>query len=330
MPRPPRIHIEKGLYFVTTRGDHGGELFKDEADREEYLELLGKYKQQYGFKLFCYVLMSTYTHLLIELIEGTTISDIMHVVNSTYTKYFNGRHQKRGHLFQERFKAVLIEKENYLLLVIRYMHLVPCRARLVKEPQDYKWSSQRLYLSAEERGVLRIENERKEVLRRFSLNADEQLKLYRQFMGSAAQEELARMQKKLQRTRMLGSKAFVERIKALTKEGARREKEEGQKAWAGSRARKIFILAGSGAILILSGFALFLYWKNLGLRNRFDRILRNKEVKFSEELSVEKEKLRKDLEEKYNADIVSYEAMKKRLEIEKKKAKEMRAAGERK
>lgn len=321
MPRPPRIHIEEGLYFVTTRGDHGGKIFKDDADRQRYLKLLAKYKAQYRFRLFSYALLSTYVHLLIELARGTTISEIMHAINSTYTKYFNGRYEKRGHLFEERFKAIVVEKDVYLIELTRYIHLEPVRADLVEHPEDYRGSSYQCYIEMRKEDPLGVKKDAEEVLKRFSPNPEEGLRLYREFVGSAEENKLEQLKKKLQKSRMLGSKEFVEEVKEKIKEEELKEKEEEKKAWIASGAHKVFLIAGSLAILVLSVITVYFYRTNLGL----EHVLQKKETEFGEKLSAEQEKLREDLEEKYRADMVSYEVMSKRLEIEKKKAEELKS-----
>ena len=157
MARIPRIHIEGALYYITSRGDHNQNIFKDEQDYKYYLELLRKYKQQYGFKLFSFVLLPNHLHLLIELREGITISEIMHDLNSSYIKYFNSRHKRRGHLLQERFKLILIEKQPYLLYITAYIHLNPRKLGLVSEVNDYPYSSYCYYLKTEKLKSIKTE-----------------------------------------------------------------------------------------------------------------------------------------------------------------------------
>lgn len=125
MPREPRIYIENVLYFVTAKGDEDRHLFNDHQDFAEYLRSLSKYKKEYGFKLFAYTLLPKSLYLLIELKNNVKISQIMHDLNSRYTKAYNNHYGKKGHLFQSRFKSVLIEKEDYLMRISRYIHLLP-------------------------------------------------------------------------------------------------------------------------------------------------------------------------------------------------------------
>ena len=145
MPRLPRIHIPNCLYYITAKGNLGESIFLDEGDYKMYLELLKKYKQQYGFKLFSFEPMPGSLNLLLELKEGETISMVMHDINSSYTKYFNGRYARKGHAFRERFKPVVVEKETYLLSLVNYIHQVPVRSGLARDPREYVFSTCLLY-----------------------------------------------------------------------------------------------------------------------------------------------------------------------------------------
>lgn len=320
MPRAPRIHVEEGLYYITTQGDKGGQLFKDDSDRNEYLGLIVKYKDQHHFKLYSYVLMETYVNHLLELGRGTTISEVMHVINSTYTKYFNGRYEKRGHLFQERFKAMVVDKGSYLVDLTRYIHLAPVLARVVDRPEAYSWSSYKYYIGTAKDDAMGVKRDAEEVLGKFSRNSEEQIKLYKGFMENVKKEELESLRKKLLRGRILGSKKFTDEVKALAKVSEQEEKEMEQEAWVKSRAHKIFIIAGSLAVLLLATFTLFAYRTKLGFESKLEK----QQAKFGERLVTEQKKLRQDLDEKYHADMVSFEAMQKRLELEKKKTEELK------
>ncbi len=136
MIKIPKIHIEGALYYVTTRGDNNEDIFKEPEDYKTYLGLLRKYKEQYGFKLFSFMLAPNHLHLLFELKMGITISDIMHDLNGNYTKYFNSKYERKGHLFQERSKMVLAEKDKYLLPIIAYMHLNPYYCVIASEQRE--------------------------------------------------------------------------------------------------------------------------------------------------------------------------------------------------
>lgn len=125
MPRPQRINLEGALTYVTCRGEPGLSLFRDGRDLETYLDLLSQYRSEHGFKLFAYSLSLKEVHLCLEAGAGATISRIMHDLNSRYTKLYGSRWQHSGHLFQGRFRSVVLEKEPYLLRLVHFIHAQP-------------------------------------------------------------------------------------------------------------------------------------------------------------------------------------------------------------
>src|SRR6185503_11640929 len=149
MPRLPRIHLEGAIYFVTSRGQHEQVIFKERADYQMYLDLVAKYKSQHKFKLYSYSLLPDRLHLLIETGDDATISEIMHDLNSLYTKYFNGKYDRRGHLFESRFKSVLVEKAAYLASMSRHIHgLIPADALA-----DFPYTSYAFYVDPHAKGL---------------------------------------------------------------------------------------------------------------------------------------------------------------------------------
>ena len=141
MPRPPRVHVEGALHLVTSRALPGLQLFRDDRDYAAYLDLLKGYQTRYGFTLLAFVLLPDQLSLCIELANETTISDVMHALNSRYTKLYNKRYGYAGHLFQERFKSALMEKETSLLPATGYLHLLPVQEGIVKAATEWRWSS---------------------------------------------------------------------------------------------------------------------------------------------------------------------------------------------
>jgi len=150
MPRAPRVHVSDGIYHVVIRGDNREPVFVDDFDRQEYLRLLHSSKAKLEFLLYAYALMTNHIHLLLSPGERTTISSIMHVLSLTYTKYFNRRYDRVGHLYQGRFHSTLVDSEHYLLEVLRYIHLNPMEAGMVHHPRDYPWTSYHSYLGPQE------------------------------------------------------------------------------------------------------------------------------------------------------------------------------------
>ena len=144
MPRPPRIEYPGALYHVIVRGNERKAVFRDDADRSKYLERLAHYRETHGFRLLAYCLMDNHVHLAV-LTGAIALSRIMAGLQTSYTQYFNRRHRRVGHLFQGRYKALLVEKDRYALGLLRYIHENPVQARVVRRPEDFPWSSDRDY-----------------------------------------------------------------------------------------------------------------------------------------------------------------------------------------
>lgn len=140
MARPARIEYEGAFYHVMNRGSRREAIFIDNQDRLRFYEIIGNIESRYKIIVYSFVLMSNHYHLIIETPLGN-LSKAIQCLNGDYALYFSRKHRSPGHLFQGRFKAMLVEKETYLLELSRYIHLNPFRAGMVKSPEKYKWSS---------------------------------------------------------------------------------------------------------------------------------------------------------------------------------------------
>jgi REP element-mobilizing transposase RayT len=140
MVRPLRIEFPGAVYHITSRGDKKENIFKNDKDREGFLEVVDLVVKRYNFFCHAYCLMDNHYHLLIETPDGN-LSQGIRQLNGVYTQKFNKIHNTVGHLFQGRYKAILIEKESYLLELCRYIVLNPVRAGIVKYPWEWKWSN---------------------------------------------------------------------------------------------------------------------------------------------------------------------------------------------
>ena len=145
MSRPLRIEFPGAHYHVTSRGNARRKIFLDDVDREVFLVTLAWVVERFKWVCHAYCLMDNHFHLLIETPEPN-LSRGMRQLNGVYTQGFNRRHSKVGHLFQGRFKSILVERDSYLLELARYVVLNPVRAKTVKTPDDYAWSSYRATL----------------------------------------------------------------------------------------------------------------------------------------------------------------------------------------
>jgi putative transposase len=142
MPRPKRIHYEGAVYHVTNRGNERRKIVMNDEDRWMFVRLLGEMIDENKIICHAWVLMDNHYHLLLE-VPGANLSLAMKHLNALYTQKFNKKHHRVGHLFQGRFKAIVVEKESYLQELSRYVVLNPVRARMVKHPKEWKWSSYR-------------------------------------------------------------------------------------------------------------------------------------------------------------------------------------------
>ncbi len=142
MPRTARIAPKEFVYHILARGNNKQDIFKDEEDFKQYIDILLKYKSKYNYKLYHYVLMTNHVHLVIEPTEtGGELSQIMKGINLSYAQYFKKKFNYTGHFWQDRFKSIIISKDEYLLACGSYVELNPVRAGMVKDPKDYPWSS---------------------------------------------------------------------------------------------------------------------------------------------------------------------------------------------
>ena len=145
MARPLRITYPGAFYHVTSRGNEQKPVFKSIKDRTKFLEYLKSATERYSAVIHAYCLMDNHYHLLLETPSGN-LSRIMAHINGAYTSYFNKKRDRAGHLFQGRYKAIVVEADEYAKELSRYIHLNPVRAGIVKMPEEYKWSNYCYYI----------------------------------------------------------------------------------------------------------------------------------------------------------------------------------------
>jgi REP element-mobilizing transposase RayT len=145
MARPLRIEFPGAVYHVTSRGDRREEIFVDDEDRDALLQVLAQAVSRFDAQALAYCLMGNHYHFVLHTRQAN-LSLLMRHINGVYTQAYNRRHRKVGHLFQGRFKAILVDRDAYLLEVCRYVDLNPVRARLVRRPDAWPWSSYRAHV----------------------------------------------------------------------------------------------------------------------------------------------------------------------------------------
>ncbi|WP_166423877.1 transposase [Paraglaciecola sp. 20A4] len=148
MSRPLRLEYAGALYHVTSRGNERNPIYRDEADFDMYLDVLTQACERFNWIIHAYCLMTNHYHLLVETPDGNLSKGMRHL-NGVYTQKFNRKHKRVGHLYQGRYKSILVDKDTYLLELSRYIVLNPVRAKnMVEHPQQWKWSSY-LYTTGE-------------------------------------------------------------------------------------------------------------------------------------------------------------------------------------
>lgn len=210
MGRPLRIEYEGALYHITSRGNERRKIFLDDRDRITFLEILKDYHARFGILIHSYVLMDNHYHLILETPKGNLLK-VMHGINSRYTIYFNRRHNRVGHLFQGRYKAIIVDKDAYLVPLSRYVHLNPVRARVVEKPEHYRWSTYCGYIGkgkmdtwVEYSWVLSKFNQNKKAVSEYKKYTEEGLKLK---IESPLRDLLGQV--------ILGGDEFREKIKGI-------------------------------------------------------------------------------------------------------------------
>jgi len=211
MARPLRIEYDGALYHVTSRGNAREAIYLCDEDRERFLEILTDVITRFGWLCHAYCLMENHFHLLIETPEAG-LSRGMHLLNGTYTQWFNREHQRVGHLYQGRFKAILVERESYLLELARYIVLNPVRAGLGKRVDSWPWSS---YRATAGRGAVPSFLEIKWLLSQFDPDPMRAMVAYRRFVRQGRGIDVW---EELKSGCILGSDQFVKNLRPMIEE----------------------------------------------------------------------------------------------------------------
>jgi REP element-mobilizing transposase RayT len=208
MARPLRIEFAGALYHVTSRGDGQEDIYKGDDDRRLFLDTLGKVCDRFDWVVHAYCLMDNHYHLLVETPNGD-LAKGMRQLNGVYTQAYNRRHGRVGHVFQGRYKAILVQKETYLLELARYIVLNPVRARMVRSAKEWPWSSYRATAGQEE-GKMWLHTEW--ILSVFAKQKNQAIERYREFVVGGRNQPAPWEQLKNQV--YLGSDIFVEKMQA--------------------------------------------------------------------------------------------------------------------
>jgi putative transposase len=204
MARPLRVEYKGAFYHVTARGNEQKNIYSEEKDYQKFLDYLREGKRKYGIVVHGYVLMTNHYHLLIETPE-LTLSRAMHYINGSYTTYINVKRKRSGHLFQGRYKAILVDRDSYLVELSRYIHLNPVRAGIVKKPEDYPMSSYRAFIAGKASDLVTPDL----ILGMVSSRKEERRRRYRAYVEDAIGKDMESPIKKVYGGMMLGSVEFI-------------------------------------------------------------------------------------------------------------------------
>jgi putative transposase len=211
MARPLRIEYPGAWYHVLNRGRRREKVFFDDADYRFFLRLLGKCRQRFNVETHAYALLPNHYHLIVRTPQAN-VSHMMRYVNGVYTQYINRKYRLEGSLFKGRFKSILIERESYLLELVRYIHRNPFKARLEERIGQHRWTSHRAYMRKQERPKWLVVNG---VLERFGEREKSALRELDLFVKKEPPRELEKRLDGMNWPAVLGGKGFKEKIKRV-------------------------------------------------------------------------------------------------------------------
>ena len=216
MARKQRIHIPGGVYHVMLRGNGGQKIFFTDDDRYYFELLVEEGVNRFGHRIHGYCWMSNHVHMAIQ-VEEEPLSKIIQNLSFRYTRYINKKKNRMGHLFQGRYKAILVDSQSYLPELIRYIHLNPVRANLVSDLRQYPWSGHAAYMKQSEKPWLT----RDWVLSLFAKREIIAIKRYEKFvLEGIGQVDEVNFQKGHEGGRILGDDSFIDSVLSCNNEAA--------------------------------------------------------------------------------------------------------------
>lgn len=183
MSRKPRLEFNGAIYHVFQRGNNKESIFNEPIEKGYFLKQIKEYMRVYKFELFGYVMMDNHYHLIIKT-NDIALNKIMHSINNAYRRFYNHRHERTGHVFEERYNSKLVEDDAYLIWLLRYIHRNPVRACICNDVSQYKWSSDFFY-----RKGINIFVNIDQILNIFSLNRYDAMNKYFELMDSPEESQ---------------------------------------------------------------------------------------------------------------------------------------------
>lgn len=209
MARPLRVEYSGAVYHIINRGNAGEKIYRSSRDREKFLYYLKKAVERFSIKIHTYCLMGNHFHILLET-QHPNLSKSVQWINASYAGYFNRKYKRNGHLFQGRFKSILVEADTYLKQLSRYIHLNPVRAGLVDQPTNYDWSSYKAFIGKE---IAPKWLETNWLLSQFGRKRKEAISHYKGFVETVDAKKLQNPEKELTGGFILGTPDFINWVK---------------------------------------------------------------------------------------------------------------------
>ena len=195
MGRPWREEYKGGIYHVISRGNNKEYIFKESIDKGYFIKQIKETVEGMGYLVYGFVLMDNHYHIIIQTLDKK-LQGIMHQINNKYSKYFNSKYERVGHVFQGRYKAILVQDERYLIGLLRYVHQNPVGAHICKTVEEYKWSSDIFYRKSM-KGFVNIDT----VLDMLDDNRKEANQKYKELMLEKAEEDY-------EKVKVIGDEAY--------------------------------------------------------------------------------------------------------------------------
>lgn len=190
MPRKPTLEYPGGVYHLIQRGNNKEFIFKNNEDKEYLISLLKEYKEVMEFEIYGYVIMGNHYHFIIK-IGLVPLKNIMQRINNKFSRYYNRKYERTGHVFENRYKGILVIDDRYLLSLLRYVHQNPVAAKICKKVDEYKWSSDFNYRYNKIEDMVNINM----ILDIFSNNRQLAIRAYKDFMDENIKEDIEAFEK---------------------------------------------------------------------------------------------------------------------------------------
>ena len=208
MSRQLRIVFPGVVHHIGARGFEKSFIFNDAKEKQHLLDIIGNASKKYGFVVHAYAVMGNHYHILGE-VSGARLPAVMHYINMRYGLYYNTRHNRKGHVFERRYKALVIQKGEHMKGQVQYIHMNPIRARIEEKLGEYKWTSHNQYIGKVKNGIA----DRTYVLSLFGDDTKTAIPEYEAYMANSKVLGVNRIEKGIYGKAILGDDSFIKKIK---------------------------------------------------------------------------------------------------------------------